>query len=135
MNAISQTGTKKYDEKSTVRIDTITALYIANDLIDGDVCKAERKLLVENIQQYKLAVSQRDSVILLLEQKIANMEQKATLLEQKIDLKDEQITIIKKQADKKWTLGFVGGYGLAITQEPKFGAFVGVGISRTVFKF
>ncbi len=135
MNAISQKGTKKEEEKSLVRIDTITALYIANDLIDGDVCKAERKLLNDNIKEMKKAISERDSVILLLEQKVAGLELKADKLQDKSDKKDEIIDIVKKQADKKWSLGFVGGYGFGITDEPKFGMFIGLGISRPIFKF
>jgi hypothetical protein len=64
-NAISQTGIQKRDSKvsNLVCIDTLIARKIANDLVTGDFCRAEIKLVRSNLFLTKKEVTLKDSII------------------------------------------------------------------------
>lgn len=64
-NAISQTGTPKSNSKvsNLVCIDTLIARKIANDLVSGDFCRAEIKLVRSNFELTKKEVVLKDSII------------------------------------------------------------------------
>ena len=64
-NAISQTGIPKSNSKvsNLVTIDTLIARKIANDLISGDFCRAEIKLVRSNLLLTKKEVVLKDSII------------------------------------------------------------------------
>jgi hypothetical protein len=75
-NAISQTGTQikiKKDNSNLVCIDTVVAKKIANDLVSGDVCKAEIKLVRQNLLLIEKKVSLKDSIINGLEEQKLNL--------------------------------------------------------------
>ena len=77
-NAISQTGTQTKDNKENknlVRIDTIIAKKIANDLVSGDVCKEEIKLVRENLNLTEKKVVVKDSIIKGLEEQKFNLNE------------------------------------------------------------
>ena len=64
--SISQTATqinKAPQEQNKVVIDTSMARKIATDLVKGDVCKAEIKLVKDNLKLTKEEVSKKDSII------------------------------------------------------------------------
>jgi hypothetical protein len=64
-NAISQTGIPKSNSKvsNLVTIDTLIARKIANDLVSGDFCRAEIKLVRSNLDLTKKEVTLKDSII------------------------------------------------------------------------
>ena len=64
-NAISQTGIPKSNSKvsNLVTIDTLIARKIANDLVSGDFCRAEIKLVRSNLFLTKKEVTLKDSII------------------------------------------------------------------------
>jgi hypothetical protein len=64
-NAISQTGIPKSNSKvsNLVTIDTLIAKKIANDLVSGDFCRAEIKLVRSNLLLTKKEVVLKDSII------------------------------------------------------------------------
>jgi transketolase len=75
-NAISQTGTQtkiNTNKPNTVCIDTIIAKKIANDLVSGDVCKEEIKLVKENLSLTEKKVVVKDSIIKGLEEQKFNL--------------------------------------------------------------
>jgi len=66
--SISQTVTQKKSyppqtHENKVVIDTTVARLIANDLVSGDVCKAEIKLVRSNLALTKKEVVLKDSII------------------------------------------------------------------------
>lgn len=66
MNSISQNAiqtNQKSIQSSKVEIDTSTARKIATDLIIGDVCKEEIKLVRANLDLTKKEVVLKDSII------------------------------------------------------------------------
>jgi hypothetical protein len=94
-NAISQTGTQTKDNKENknlVRIDTIIAKKIANDLVSGDVCKEEIKLVRENLNLTEKKVVVKDSIIKGLEEQKFN-------LNEIISEKDKQFQLQKDISD------------------------------------
>ena len=67
-SSISQTATQKKSyppqtQDNKVVIDTSVARLIANDLISGDVCRAEIKLVRSNLTLTKKEVLLKDSII------------------------------------------------------------------------
>lgn len=94
-NAISQTGTQTKDNKENknlVRIDTIIAKKIANDLVSGDICKEEIKLVRENLNLTEKKVVVKDSIIKGLEEQKFN-------LNEIISEKDKQFQLQKDISD------------------------------------
>ena len=64
--SISQTATqinKAPQEQNKVVIDTSMARKIATDLVKGDVCRAEIKLVKDNLKLTKEEVAKKDSII------------------------------------------------------------------------
>ncbi len=86
-NAISQTGIPKSNSKvsNLVTIDTLIARKIANDLISGDFCRAEIKLVRSNLLLTKKEVVLKDSIINTL----GKQKEKLNLI---ISKKDEMFT-------------------------------------------
>jgi hypothetical protein len=86
-NAISQTGIPKNNSKvsNLVTIDTLIARKIANDLISGDFCRAEIKLIRSNLELTKKEVTLKDSIINTL----GKQKEKLNLI---ISKKDEMFT-------------------------------------------
>ena len=68
MSSISQTVTPKNKEQrlSKVEIDTSIARKIAKDLVSGDVCKDEMKLVLDNLELTNKKVVLKDSIITTL---------------------------------------------------------------------
>jgi hypothetical protein len=88
--SISQTVTPKKSpqpqtQENKVVIDTTVARLIATDLVSGDVCRAELKLVRSNLKLTKKEVSLKDSIISTVE------KQKDDLL-QIISKKDEMFS-------------------------------------------
>jgi hypothetical protein len=86
-NAISQTGIPKSNSKvsNLVTIDTLIARKIANDLVSGDFCRAEIKLVRSNLLLTKKEVVLKDSIINTL----GKQKEKLNLI---ISKKDEMFT-------------------------------------------
>jgi hypothetical protein len=86
-NAISQTGIPKSNSKvsNLVTIDTLIARKIANDLVSGDFCRAEIKLVRSNLELTKKEVTLKDSIINTL----GKQKEKLNLI---ISKKDEMFT-------------------------------------------
>jgi len=93
-NAISQTDIqKKNDSLKLVCIDTSIARKVANDLVDGDVCKAELKYVKNNLQITKDKLVLKDSIILGKDNQIG-------ILNNMIRLKDEQFNLEKDKSNE-----------------------------------
>ena len=93
-NAISQTDIhKKNDSLKLVCIDTSIARKVANDLVDGDVCKAELKYVKNNLQITKDKLVLKDSIILGKDNQIG-------ILNNMISLKDEQFNLEKDNSNE-----------------------------------
>jgi hypothetical protein len=94
-NAISQTGTQtkiNINKSNSVCIDTIVAKKIANDLVSGDVCKEEIKLVRENLSLTEKKVVVKDSIIKGLEEQKFNLN---TIISEK----DKQFQLQKNISD------------------------------------
>ena len=106
-NAISQTGTPKSNKPNLVRIDTIVARKIANDLVSGDFCRAEIKLVRSNLDLTKKEVVFKDSIINTLDKQ----KEKLNLIISKKDemfTKQEEISnTYKKALSKQKTTTFL----------------------------
>ena len=108
-NAISQTGTQKKDSKDSnlVCIDTLIARKIANDLVSGDFCRAEIKLVRSNLLLTKKEVVLKDSIINVL----GEQKEKLNLIISKKDemfTKQEEISnTYKKELSKQQTTTFL----------------------------
>ena len=108
-NAISQTGTQKKDSKDSnlVCIDTLIARKIANDLVSGDFCRAEIKLVRSNLLLTKKEVVLKDSIINVL----GEQKEKLNLIISKKDemfTKQEEISnTYKKELSKQKTTTFL----------------------------
>jgi len=108
-NAISQTGIPKSNSKvsNLVTIDTLIARKIANDLVSGDFCRAEIKLVRSNLLLTKKEVVLKDSIINVLGQQ----KEKLNLIISKKDemfTKQEEISnTYKKELSKQKTTTFL----------------------------
>lgn len=40
-----------------------------------------------------------------------------------------------RQKPKRWSIGILAGYGVTMTQQPKFAPYIGVGVSYNLFSF
>ena len=83
--SISQTATqinKAPQEQNKVVIDTSMARKIATDLVKGDVCRAEIKLVKDNFKLTQEEVVKKDSII-------KTMQEQKVKLNLIIDKKDE----------------------------------------------
>ena len=108
-NAISQTGIPKSNSKvsNLVCIDTLIARKIANDLVSGDFCRAEIKLVRSNLLLTKKEVTLKDSIINVL----GEQKEKLNLIISKKDemfTKQEEISnTYKKELSKQKTTTFL----------------------------
>lgn len=88
-------------QENRVIIDTSVAKLIANDLIRGDVCKAEIILVRSNLYLTKKEVVQKDSIIKTLDKQKKYLD---TIISRKDEMlaKEEQISnTYKKQLFKQ----------------------------------
>ena len=126
-NAISQTDTKiKSKESCLVCIDTSIAKKIGNDLVSGDVCKAEIKLVRQNLKLIQKKVAFKDSVINAKDKQIDNFnliiqtkdEQYKNQLEISKTYKSDLDKITRKSAFYKITtfIALLGGGVLYLTK-------------------
>jgi hypothetical protein len=108
-NAISQTGIPKSNSKvsNLVTIDTLIARKIANDLVSGDFCRAEIKLVRSNLDLTKKEVTLKDSIINTL----GKQKEALNLIISKKDemfTKQEEISnTYKKELSKQKTTTFL----------------------------
>jgi hypothetical protein len=104
-SGISQTATQKKSyprqtQDNKVVIDTSVARLIANDLVSGDVCRAEIKLVRSNLSLTKKEVVLKDSIINTL----STQKEKLNLIILKKDemfTKQEEISNTYKKALSK----------------------------------
>ena len=110
--SISQTVTPQkvltpQKQESSVVIDTTVAKLIAKDLVSGDVCKAERKLVRANLDLTKKEIVFKDSIIHTL----GLQKEKLNLIISKKDeifTKQEEISnTYKKALSKQKTTTFL----------------------------
>lgn len=102
-SVISQTGTKTKSNENKggfVVIDTLTARLIGNDLISGDVCKAEMKLVRANLKLTQDKVIFKDSVIKGLEKQKENFEFIIAEKDSQFKLQEEISNTFKKDINR-----------------------------------
>lgn len=102
-SVISQTGTKTKSNENKgglVVIDTLTARLIANDLVSGDVCKAEMKFVRANLKLTQDKVILKDSVIKGLEEQKLNLELVITEKDSQFKLQEEISNTFKKDINR-----------------------------------
>jgi hypothetical protein len=111
---------------------------VGNDLIKGDIAKAEVKiyksLLDESdykISVYEALVTNKDDII---NEKDVIIETVAEQRDNLQTLADKQLKVIKKES-KTFSVGFVTGYGIVLDENIRLAPFVGVGISKQILKF
>lgn len=93
-NAISQTGIqKKTDSLKLVCIDTSIARKVAFDLVDGDICKAEIKIIKKNLELSKDKLVLKDSIIM-------GKNNQIVILKDIIQNKDEQYNLEKDKSNE-----------------------------------
>ena len=73
MVLVSGKSISQIDTKNKVVIDTEIARMIANDLVSGDVCKAEMKFVRLNLNLTQKKVAIKDSIILNLKTQNSNL--------------------------------------------------------------
>jgi hypothetical protein len=104
--SISQTVTQKKSyplqtQENKVVIDTAVARLIANDLVSGDFCRAEIKLVRSNLQLTKKEVTLKDSIINTL----GEQKEKLNLIiskKEEMFIKQEEISnTYKKELSKQ----------------------------------
>lgn len=103
-SVISQTDTKTKSNENKggfVVIDTLTARLIGNDLISGDVCKAELKLVRINLKHTQDKVILKDSVIEGLEKQKQNFEFIIAEKDSQFKLQEEISNTFKKDINRQ----------------------------------
>lgn len=103
-NAISQTGTQikiNTNKPNTVCIDTIIAKKIANDLVSGDVCKEEIKLVRENLSLTEKKVVVKDGIIKGLEEQKFNLNAIISEKDKQFQLQKDISDSFKKELSKQ----------------------------------
>lgn len=103
-NAISQTGMQKKtntNKSNKVCIDTIVAKKIANDLVSGDVCKEEIKLVRENLSLTEKKVVVKDGIIKGLEEQKFNLNAIISEKEKQFQLQKDLSDSFKKDLSKQ----------------------------------
>jgi hypothetical protein len=104
MSVISQTGTKpkSSDIKSDlVCIDTIIARKIATDLVSGDFCKAEIKLVRSNLDLKQKEVILKDSIIKTLGKQKENLNLIISKKDEMFAKQEEISKTFKKELSKQ----------------------------------
>jgi hypothetical protein len=103
-NAISQTGTQtknNTNKSNTVCIDTIVAKKIANDLVSGDVCKEEIKLVRENLTLTEKKLVVKDGIIKGLEEQKFNLNAIISEKDKQFQLQKDISDSFKKELSKQ----------------------------------
>lgn len=85
------------DTKNKVVIDTSIARKIAIDLVKGDECKQELKIVKENINLLNQKVSFKDSIINNQKNQIVNLNKMVDGKDKLIKISDENLNNTKKQ--------------------------------------
>ena len=108
-NAISQTGTQKKDSKvsNLVCIDTLIARKIANDLVSGDFCRAEIKLVRKNFELTKKEVILKDSIINTLGKQKEQLNLIITKKDEMFTKQEEISNTYKKELSKQKATTFL----------------------------
>ena len=108
-NAISQTGTQKSDTKvsNLVCIDTLKARKIANDLVSGDFCRAEIKLVRKNFELTKKEVILKDSIINTLGKQKEQLNLIITKKDEMFTKQEEISNTYKKELSKQKATTFL----------------------------
>jgi hypothetical protein len=100
---ISQTDIPKSNSKvfNLVSIDTIIARKIANDLVSGDFCKAEIKLVRSNFELTKKEVVLKDSIIKTLGKQKVQLNLIISKKDEIITKQEEISNTFKKELSKQ----------------------------------
>ena len=85
------------DTKNKVVIDTSIARKIAIDLVKGDECKQELKIVKENINLLNQKVTVKDSIINNHKNQIVNLNKMVDGKDKLIKISDENLNNTKKQ--------------------------------------
>lgn len=113
------------DTKNKVVIDTSIARKIAIDLIKGDECKEELKIIKDNVLLLEKKVSLKDSIILINKNQIANFGKIVEAKDKLLKISDENLSNTKKELSKSkrntffyklTTLVSIGALGFFIIQ-------------------
>lgn len=122
MSGISQTGTKikNNDSKSDlVCIDTIIARKISTDLVNGDFCKAEIKLVRSNLDLTHKEVILKDSIINTLGKQKENLNLIISKKDEMLTKQEEISNTFKKELSKQrrttFLYKFLSFVGMATT--------------------
>ena len=111
------------DTKNKVVIDTSIARKIAIDLVKGDECKQELKIVKENINLLNQKVSVKDSIINNQKNQIVNLNKMVDGKDKLIKISDENLNNTKKQLLKSkfsstifkiTTIAFIGVAGVLL---------------------
>ena len=111
-SSISQTVTPSKSlliqtQESKVVIDTSIARFIAKDLVSGDVCRAEIKLVRANLDLTKLEVVFKDSIINTLGQQKESLNLIISKKDEMFTKQEEISNTYKKALSKQKTTTFL----------------------------
>lgn len=110
MNSISQNAiqtNQKSIQSSKVEIDTATARKIATDLIIGDVCREEIKLVRANLDLTKKEVVLKDSIINTLEKQKDGLNLIISKKDEMFTKQEEISNTFKKELSKQRATTFL----------------------------
>lgn len=93
-------GISQTDTKNKVAIDTSLARKIAIDLVKGDECKEELKLVYQNVSLLEKKVSVKDSVINAQKNQIVNFNKMVEGKDKLLKISDESLSMTKKELSK-----------------------------------
>ena len=88
------------DTKNKVVIDTATARKIAIDLVKGDECKEELKIVNQNLKLLNDKLIIKDSIIENNKNQIINLDKIVKGKDKLLEISDENLSITKKQLYK-----------------------------------
>ena len=88
------------DTKNKVVIDTSIAKKIAIDLIKGDECKEELKIIKNNVLLLEKKVSLKDSIIIGNKKHINNLDKIVEGKDNLLKISEENLSTAKKQISK-----------------------------------
>lgn len=93
-------GISQTDTKNKVVIDTSLARKIAIDLVKGDECKEELKLVYQNVSLLEKKVSVKDSIVSTQKNQIVNLNKMVEGKDKLLKISDESLSITKKELSK-----------------------------------
>lgn len=88
------------DTKNKVVIDTATARKIAIDLVKGDECKEELKIVNKNVKLLNDKLIIKDSIIENNKNQIINLDKIVKGKDKLLEISDENLSNTKKQLQK-----------------------------------